>query len=109
MAADLEPQQWPVRVADVNLLAVGDVSGGHPAAIEVHPVETAVVNGDPPALLEPQHQVGPGDQRVGDADVGAQIPADDDVVAGCESAWGSVVPNGQRGGCWSAHRQQLYR
>ncbi len=109
MAADLERQQRPVGVADVELLAVGDVGGGHAATVEEHPVEAAVVDGDPPALVEPQHQMGTGDQGVGDADVGAQIPADDDVVAGREGAWGSVVPNGQRRGCWSAHRNQLYR
>ena len=72
------------------------VDDGHPAAVDEHPVEAAVVDGDPAALVEPQHQVGAGDQGVGDADVGAQITADDDVVAGREGAWRPVVPNGQR-------------
>ena len=61
------------------------------------PVEAAVVDGHPSALVEAQHQVRPRDQRVGDADVGAQVAADDDVVACREGAGGPVVPNGQRG------------
>ena len=63
-----------------------DVDGRHPAAVDEHAVEAAVVDRDPSALVEPQHQVCPGDQRVGDADVGAEIAADDDIVASGEGA-----------------------
>ena len=109
VAADLEGQPRAVGVADVDRLAVVDVDGGHPAAVDEHPVEAAVVDRDPAALVEPQHQVGARDQGVGDADVGAKVTADDDIVAGRERARRSVVPNGQRGRGWSAHRDQLYR
>ena len=109
MAADLEGQLRTVGVADVEALTVVDVDDGHPPAVDVHPVEAAVVDGDPPALVEPQHQVGAGDQRMCDTDVGAQVTADDDVVARREGSGRPVVPNGQRGRGWSAHRGQLYR
>ena len=109
VAADLEGQLRAVGIADVDGLAVLDVDGGHPAAVDVHAVEAAVVDRDPAALVEPQHQVRAGDQRMGDADVGAEVAADDDVVACREVSGRPVVPNGQRGRGWSAHRDQLYR
>ena len=99
----------PSGLPMLMLLAVLDIDGGHPASVDEHPVEAAVVDGDPPALIEPQHQMRAGDQGMGDADIGAEVAADDDVVAGREVAGRSVVPNGQRGRCWSAHRDQLYR
>ena len=68
------------------MLTVLDVDGRHPASVDVHAVEAAVVDGDPPALVEPQHQVCPGDQGVGDAYVGAKIASDDDIVASGEGA-----------------------
>jgi hypothetical protein len=47
---------------------------------------------------------------VRDAHIGSQITANDDIVACCEGALGSVIPHGQhrRGGCLG-HRNQLYR
>ena len=86
LPADLERQLRAVRVADVDVLAVLDVDGRHPAAVDVHPVEAAVVDRDPPTLVEPQHQVCPGDQWVGDAYVGAKIATDDDIVSSGEGA-----------------------
>ena len=38
---------------------------------------------------------------------GAQIAADDDIVAGRVGARRPVVPNGQNGRGWVAHRRQL--
>jgi hypothetical protein len=55
--ADLESQLRPIRVADVEALTVVDVDGGHPPVVDVHPVEAAVVDGDPAALFKPQHKV----------------------------------------------------
>nr|WP_286178277.1 hypothetical protein [Arthrobacter sp. SLBN-53] len=81
MAADLEGQLRAVGIADVELLAVGDVQRGDPLTVDVHAVEAAVVDGDPAALIEAQHQVRARDQRVGDTYIGAQVATDDDVIA----------------------------
>jgi hypothetical protein len=86
LPAHLERQQRTVRVADVDVLAVLDVGGRHAASVDVHPVEAAVVDGYPPALIEPQHEVCPGDQWVGDANVGAKVATDDDIVSSGEGA-----------------------
>ncbi len=86
MPADLEGQAGPVGVADVDLLAVVDVDGGHTASVDEHPVEAAVVDRHPAALVEPQHHMGPRDQGVGDTQVGAKVTADDDITAGRERA-----------------------
>jgi hypothetical protein len=86
MAADLERQARAVGIADVDLLAVLNVDGGYPAAIDVHAVEAAVVDRDPAALVEPQHQMRARGQRVGDTNVCAEVAADHDIVAGRESA-----------------------
>ena len=86
MAAHLEGQLRPVWIADVELLTVLDVDGGHPAPVDEHPVEAAVVDRDPAALVEPQHQVRSRDQRMGDAHIGAEVAADDDIITGREGA-----------------------
>jgi hypothetical protein len=109
MPPDLETQLRPIGVADVEVLAVLEVDGGNPPIVDVHPVEAAVVDGNPTALVEPQHQVRARDQRMCDADIGAKVAADDYVVARREGSGRSVVSNGQRGRGWSAHRDQLYR
>jgi hypothetical protein len=106
---DLETQLRSIGVADVQVLTVLQVDGGDPPVVDVHPVEAAVVDGDPSALIEPQHKVRAGDQRMCDTDVGAKIAADDYVVARREGSGRPVVSNGQRGRGWSAHRAQLYR
>ena len=108
MPAHLERQPRTVGTADVDLLTVGNVDRGHAAAVDVQAVEAAIVDSDPAALIEPQDEVGARDQRVRDADVGTEVAADHNVVAWREGARGAVVPNGQGGRVWSAHRQRLY-
>jgi hypothetical protein len=86
LPAHLERQLGAVRVADVDVQTVMDVDGRHAAAVDEHAVEAAVVDRDPPALIEPQHEVCPRDQGVGDANVGPEVAADDDIVASGEGA-----------------------
>jgi hypothetical protein len=83
-SADLEGHRRTVRIADIDPLAVLDIDDRHASVVDVQPVEAAIVDGDPSALVESQHQVYPGDQRMCDADVRAQVTADDDIVACCE-------------------------
>jgi hypothetical protein len=72
VAPDLETQLRPIGVTDVEVLTVLQVDGGNPPIVDVHAVEAAVVYGDPSALVEPQHKVRAGDQRMCDTDVGAK-------------------------------------
>jgi hypothetical protein len=58
VAPDLEGQLWPVGIPDVDGLAVVDVDDRHPVAVDERPVERAVVDRQPPALVEAQQQVG---------------------------------------------------
>jgi hypothetical protein len=58
MPTHLERQPWPVGVADVDAEPIGDVGHGDALTVDVHPVERAVVDGQPPTLVEPQDQVG---------------------------------------------------
>jgi hypothetical protein len=51
---DLERQQWPVGVSDVDALAVADVDYRHSPAVDVRPVQRTVVDCQPPALVEAQ-------------------------------------------------------
>src|ERR1700742_1539382 len=46
----LKGQQRPDEAADIDVLTVLDVDGRHPAAVDEHPVEAVVVDGDPAAL-----------------------------------------------------------
>ena len=80
VASDLESQLRPIGIADVDGLAVVDVDHRHAAPVDVGAVQRAVVDGQPAALVEAQQQVCPGDQRMCDAHVGAQIAANHDVV-----------------------------
>jgi hypothetical protein len=91
---DLETQQRTIGIADVEGLTVVQVDRRDLPVVDVHPVEAAVVDGHPPALVEPQHKVCARDQRVCDADVGAKIATDDNVVARREGSGGPVVSNG---------------
>ncbi|GAB3010319.1 hypothetical protein MBOU_26300 [Mycobacterium bourgelatii] len=109
MPAELEVQRRTIWIADVDPLTVVDVDARHPTVVHVQPVEAAVVDSGPPALVIAQQQVDPGDQRIGDADVGAQVTSDSYIVARCEGALGSVIPHGHRRGGWLAHQHQLYR
>lgn len=62
VAADLEGQARAVGVADVDGHAVGDVDHRHALAVDVQPVEAAVVDGHPAALVEAEQQVRARDQ-----------------------------------------------
>ena len=84
--SDLEGQLRTVGIADVDVLTVVQIDGGNLPVVDVHPVEAAVVDSYPPALIEPQHKVCPGDQRVGDADIGAKVATDNDIVSSGEGA-----------------------
>ena len=106
MAADLEGHPRAVGVADVDVLAVLNVDGRHAAAVDEHAVEAAVVDRDPPALVEAQHKMRSRDQGVGDSHIGPKVAAYHDIATRRECARRSVVPNGQRWWCWSTHRVQ---
>ena len=93
----LKGQQRPDKAADVDVLAVLDVDGGYPAALDEHPVEAVVVDGDPAALVEPQHQMRPRDQWIRDAQISVDVAADDHVVACHERVCRSAIPNSQLG------------
>ena len=109
VAADLEGQRRPVRIADVDAQAVLDVDHGHALVVDEQPVEAAVVDGDPSALVESDDEVRAGDQGMCHADVGAKVTPDRYIVARGERALGSLVPHGQHRWGWSAHHDQLYR
>ena len=100
---DLEPQRRPIGIADVDARAVLDVDHRHPPAVDEGPVERTVVDRQPPALIEPQQQMGARNQRVGDAHVGPEVTPDHHVVARRESPFRPVIPNGQRRWGWRSH------
>lgn len=109
VAAHLEGERGTVRIADVDAQAVLDVDHGHALVVDKQPVEAAVVDGDPSALLESHNEMRAGNQGMCHADVGAKVTPDRYIVARGERALGSVVPHGQhRWGC-SGHHNQLYR
>ena len=70
MTADLEGQRRTVGVSDVDPLAVLNVDVRHAPVVDVHPVEAAVVDRDPSALIESHDQVRSGDERMPDTNVG---------------------------------------
>jgi hypothetical protein len=104
VAPDLERQPRTVGIADVQAEPIGDVNRRDALIVDIHAVEAAVVDGHPTTLIEAQHQVCSGDQRVGDADVGAQIAPNHHVVTWGEGAGRPVVLDGQRGRGGSRHR-----
>jgi hypothetical protein len=77
--------------------------------VDEHAVQGAVVDGHPAAMVEPQHQMGARNQRVGDSHVGTEVAANHDVMPCGESTLRPVVPNCQIRRGWSSHRDQLYR
>jgi hypothetical protein len=81
MAAHLEGQLGTVGVADIDVESVDEVGHRDPVAVDEHPVEAAVVDRHPAALVEAQDHVRSRDQGMGDAEVGTQITADHHVVA----------------------------
>ncbi len=78
----------------LTALAVVDVDHRHPAAVDESSVERTVVDRQPPALVEAQQQVGAGDQRVRDAQVGPKIAPDHYVMTCGEGAFRPVMTNG---------------
>lgn len=58
-----------------------NVDDGHPVAVDVGPVQRAVVDRQPAALVEAHYQVCTGYPQVRDAQVGLLVTADDDLVA----------------------------
>jgi hypothetical protein len=96
MATDLEGHRGPVRVADIDPLTVLDVDARHPPVVDIQPVEAAVVDRDPSALVKSQHQVCPGDQGMPDAHVRPQVTSNDYIVAWGEGALRTLITHGQR-------------
>jgi hypothetical protein len=94
VAPDLEPQQRPVGISDIDALAVVDVDYRHPAAVHESPVQRTIVDRQPPALIEAQQQMGTRNQRVRDAHIGPEIAPDHHVMTCCEGAFGPVMTNG---------------
>jgi hypothetical protein len=94
VAADLKRQLRSVRVSDVDRLAVVDFDDRYPTAVDESPVERTVVDGQPPALVEPQQQVSARDQGVGDPHIGAQIAPDHHIMTCRKGAFRSFVTDG---------------
>jgi hypothetical protein len=82
LAADLEGQQRSFGVGEVDLHAVLNVDGAHLPAIDVHPVEAAVVDGNPAPMVEPQNQMLTRDQSVPNPYVGSGVAPDETSVPG---------------------------
>jgi hypothetical protein len=70
VGSDLEGQAGPLRIPDVDALAVVDVDHRHPVAVDVRSVQRAVVDCHPSALIEAQDQVRAGYPGIRDAQVG---------------------------------------
>jgi hypothetical protein len=68
---DLERQPGPVGIAEIDALPIADVNRWDPAIVDENPVQAAVVERHPSALIliEAQDDVRPRYQRIGDADV----------------------------------------
>jgi len=109
VTAELERQRRAVRVADIDPQVVLDVDGRHATVVDIQPIEAAVVDSHPSALVESHDEVRPGDQGVCDPDVRAEVTPDDYVIARREGAVGSLIPHGQHRRGWKAHETQLYR
>jgi hypothetical protein len=107
LRADRESEPRPLGIAHVDALAVVDVDDGHPVTVDVGPVQRAVVDGQPAALIEAQDQVRARDPRVRDAQVGMLITSDDNLMTCCEGSLGPVVPNCQHGGCGAGHYSSI--
>jgi hypothetical protein len=107
VSTQLEYQPRTVGIADIDTLTRLNIDRRHPATVDENSIQAAVVDCHPSALVESQHQVGAGDQGVRDPYIGAEITPDDHIMACCEGARRSVVPNGQHRWGWVAHRDQL--
>jgi hypothetical protein len=86
VTSDLEGQTRPVGPSDVDALAIVDVDPPHPLAADENPGGRTVVDRYPFAPIEAQQQVRAGDQRMGNAHVGAEVTSDHHITAGREAA-----------------------
>lgn len=100
-------QTRSLRVADVNALAVVDIDHRHPVAVEVGPVQRAVVDCQPSALVEPHDQMRTRDARIGDPHIGLHVATDDDLATGRKGSLGPVMPNCQDGRGGSSHYSSI--
>jgi hypothetical protein len=100
LRSDRERQPRSLRVPDVDGLPVVDVDHRHPVSVEVGPVQRAVIDRQPAALIEAHDQMCARYPRVRDPQIGMRIPADDHLVACGERTLGPVVSDCQdrRGG-----------
>jgi len=107
LRADREGQPRPLRIPDVDALAVVNVDHRHPITVDVGPVQRAVVYRQPSALIEAHYQVRAGYPRVWDAQVGVQVASDNDLMTCREGTLGPVVPDGQHGRGGSTHYSSI--
>lgn len=107
LRSDREGQPRPLRIPDVDALAVVDVDHRHPVAVDVGPVQRAVVDCQPSALIEAQDQMRAGYPGVRDAQVGVQVASDNHLMTCSEGTLGPVVLNGQHGRGGSTHYSSI--
>jgi hypothetical protein len=86
VTSDFKGQAWPVRLSDVDALAIPDVDHPYPLTVDECPCWRTVVDRHPVASIEAQQQVCAGDQRMGNAHVGTEVTSDDHIVAWREHA-----------------------
>jgi hypothetical protein len=86
VTSDQEGQTWPVRSCDVDALTIADVHHPHAATVDEHPSRRTVVDRYPFAPIEAQQQVCAGDERMGNAHVGAEITSNDHILTCRETA-----------------------
>jgi len=86
LGPDREGQVRASRVSDVDALAVVDIDDRHSIAVEIGPVQRAVIDCQPSALIETQYQMRARDSRIGDAHIGLHVASDDHFVSGREGS-----------------------
>jgi hypothetical protein len=102
------------RPPTLMFLAVLDLDGGHLPALDKHPVAAVVVHGHRVVLVEPQHQMRPRDQWIGDAQISADVAADSHIFPRGEGVCRPAVPDGSSGAAgWvignHSHRRTAHR
>jgi hypothetical protein len=107
LRSDRKRQPRSLRIPDVDGLPVVDVDHRHPVSVEVGPVQRAVIDRQPAALIEPHDQMCARYPRVRDPQIGMHIPADDHLVACGERTLGPVVSDCQDRRCGSTHYSSI--
>jgi hypothetical protein len=107
LGTDRKGQPRPLRIPHVNALAVVDVDDRHSVAVDVGPVQRAVVDCQPSAVIEAQYQMGAGYPGVRDAQVGVQVAPDNHLMACSEGTLGAVVPDCQHRRGRSTHYSSI--